>query len=329
MEKERVWQGGTVSEFCEEIGHSRASHYRWKDKAEEGQLGRPKVEGEIAQVMEWEIRAYDRQKEGRWGTRPMYETLGGLIPRSLIDKVLDERRKAEGRVSRPHAKRYEFVAPRVAYSADFIAVHPGRILRLQDERSRLTLGFAHQEKWPEDDVAKFTREVLQKMGLPLFFKHDLGGEFRSAVFQSMLRDLLVVAVPSPPYYPRFNGKNERGNLEARRWIASADEAREPMDVVLEKLRKGTYDQNELRMRKVLGSRTSREVFDREPLAAVDRAAVYSDWDAQREEILRRHAPDGVRREAAELEAKRLAALIVVKKYNLVRYEKPEDPKVSG
>lgn len=90
------------------------------------------------------------------------------------------------------------------------------------------------------------------MGLPLFFKHDLGGEFRSAVFDAMLRSLLVIVVPSPPYYPRFNGKNERGNLEARRWIADADKAREPVDVVLEKLRKGTYDQNDQRPRKIFG-----------------------------------------------------------------------------
>jgi hypothetical protein len=280
--------------------------------------------------MEWEIRAYDREKEGRWGAKPIYDTLGGIIPRSLIDRVLDERRKAEGRVSRPRAKRYEFVAPRVAYSADFIAVHPGRILRVQDERSRYTLGFAHQENWPEADVTAFIQEVMRKLGgLPLFFKHDLGGEFRSAVFQAMLRALLVIAVPSPPYYPRFNGKNERGNLEARRWIASADADREPVDVVLEKLRKGTYDQNELRHREVLGGRTSKDVWDRDPLAKVDRAALYSDWDAQREDILRRHAPEGARREAAELEAKRLAALIVVRKYDLVTYEKPEAPKVSG
>ena len=65
------------------------------------------------------------------------------------------------------------------------------------------------------------------------------------------------------------------------------------------------------------------------MAKVDRAALYFDWDAQRGEILRRHAPDGIRREAAELEAKRLAALIVVRKYNLIAYEKPEAPKVSG
>lgn len=281
--------------------------------------------------MEWEIRSFDRSKDGHWGTKPMYEALGALIPRSKIDEVLDERRKAEGRVSRPHSRTYEFVAPRVAYSTDFVSVRPrGRVLRIQDERARYTLGFAHRDHWPEEEVATFVHTIILKHGVPLFFKHDRGGEFRSGVVQAMLRSFLIIAVPSPPYYPRFNGKNERANLTARQWIAPTEADRPSLARVIEKLTQGTLDENDMRVKAVLGGRTPADVFENEPAASVDRQALYSDWDAQREEILRRYSPDGVRREAAELEAMRLAALVVVKKYNLVRYpEKPEAPKVSG
>lgn len=330
-EMERVWQGETIQGFCEEIGHSRASHYRWKEEEEEGKLGRPKPEGELAEAMAWEIRAFDRVKQGTWGTRPIYEALGAIIPRSKIDEVLDERRKAEGRVKRPQSRRYEFSAPQVAYSADFIAVRPrGRVLRVQDERARFTLGFEHRDHWPELEVTGFVRTVITKLGIPLFFKHDLGGEFRSGVFQAMLRGLLVVAVPNPPYYPKFNGKNERGNLTARRWIAPTEADRPTVGRVIEQLTQATLDQNEIRTKEVLGGRTPAEVFEREPRARVDRKTLYSDWDAQREDILRRYSPSGGRREAAELEAMRLAALVVVKKYKLVNYPRnPEAPKVSG
>lgn len=261
----------------------------------------------------------------------MYEALGAIIPRSKIDEVLDERRKAEGRVSRPHSRGYEFVAPRVAYSMDFISVRPrGRVLRIQDERTRYTLAFAHRDHWPEDDVEAFVRTVLSKHGLPLFFKHDRGPEFRSGLVQAMFRSLLVIAVPSPPYYPRFNGKNERENRTAREWIAPTEADRPSLNAVIEKLTQGTLDQNDMRKKAYLGGRTSEDAFKNDPSAKVDRRVLYSDWDAQREEILRRYSPDGELREAAELEAMRLAALVVVKKYNLVRYpEKPEAPKVSG
>ena len=103
-----------------------------------------------------------------------------------------------------------------------------------------------------------------------------------------------------------------------------------MGRVIEQLTQATLDQNEVRTKEVLGGRTPAEVFEREPRARVDRKTLYSDWDAQREEILRRYSPSGGRREAAELEAMRLAALVVVKKYKLVNYPRnPEAPKVSG
>jgi hypothetical protein len=271
--------------------------------------------------MNWEIRSFDRAKEGTWGTHPIYETFGGVIPRSKIDEVLDERRDAEGRVKRPHVRRYEFAAPQVTYSTDFISVRPrGRVLRVQDEAARFTLGFRHQDHWPERDVEAFVESLLHKLGLPLFFKHDLGGEFRSAVFQAMLRRNLVIAVPSPPHYPKFNGKNERANLAARQWIAR----------VLELMTQATLDQNDARRKEVLGGRTPAEVWNNAKRVELDRQALYSEWDALRMNVLNRYTPGSGRRDAAEMEAMRLAALVVVKKYKLVRYAvNPEAPKVSS
>jgi len=73
----------------------------------------------------------------------MYEELGGIISRSLIQKVLDERRKAEGRVNRPRSRSYEFASPGVTYSTDFIAVCPrGRVLKTQDDRARCSVNFS-------------------------------------------------------------------------------------------------------------------------------------------------------------------------------------------
>ena len=53
------------------------------------------------------------------------------------------------------------------------------------------------------------------------------------------------------------------------------------------------------------------------------------WDELREEILKRSKPPSWRTNAAEMEAMRLAALVVVKEYKLIQYRKPEAPKVSG
>jgi hypothetical protein len=88
------------------------------------------------------------------------------------------------------------------------------------------------------------------------------------------------------------------------------------------------DQNDVRPKDVLGGRTPVEVFQNEPRVNVDRDVIYSEWEALKQDILRRSPPDGARREAAELEAMRLAALVIVKKYKFVRYPfGPEVPKV--
>jgi hypothetical protein len=187
--------------------------------------------------MSQEVRAFDRAKKGTWGAQSMYDLLGCVIARSKINEVLDERRNVEGRVKRPQARRYEFVAPQVTNSADFIAVRPrGRVLRVQDNRARFTLGFAHQDHWQDAEVAQFVEGIFAKHGSSLFFKHDLGGEFRGADFQSMLRrHNKVIAVPSPPYYPKFNGNIERSNLAARKWIAPTESDRPTLARVIEQL----------------------------------------------------------------------------------------------
>jgi transposase InsO family protein len=324
-------KGETIKSLCRELGHSRASQYRWKDKQAGKKRGRPTPQGEVAQAMAWEVRGFDRAKEGTWGAHPIFEALGGIIPRSLVNTVLDERRDAEGRVKRPHLRTYEFVAPGVTFSADFISVRPrGRVLRVQDERARFMLGFAHRDHWPDQEVAAFAEQILLKFGPPYFFKHDLGGEFRGADFQAMLRRHRVIAVPNPPYYPKFNGKNERSNGLAREWIAPTEQDRPTLQQIWEKLTQQTLDQNDERRKDVLGGRTPSDVFHNDPRVKVDRDALYSEWDALREETLHRVFPNPRRLEAAQLESMRLAALVVVKKHELVRYpSKPEAPKVSG
>lgn len=330
-QEERLHQGETVKSVCQDLGHSRATQYRWKDKARGKKTGPKKPEGELGTAMEWEIRSFDREKDGTWGTHPIYAFFGGVIPRSKINEVLDERRDAEGRVKRPHVKRYEFAAPQVAYSTDFISVRPrGRVLRVLDERSRYILGFGHKDRWPEEEVTPFVENIIVTLGLPLFFKHDLGSEFRSQLFQAMLRSHKVIAVPSPPHYPKFNGKNERGNRTTREWIAETEQNRPTLSAVWEKLTQSTFDQNESRPKDVLGGRTPADVWSKDERVTVDRDALYSEWDALRQEVLNRYPPNAGRRDAAEMEAMRLAALVVVKKYKLVQYPvNPEVPKVSG
>src|SRR5437879_5057540 len=129
----------------------------------------------------------------------------------------------------------------------------------------------------------------------------------------MLRRHKVIAVPSAPHYPKFNGKNERANRTTREWIAETEQDRPTLSRVWEKLTQSILGQNEARPKDVLGGRTPADVWSKEKRVTVDRDAIYSEWDALREDVLNRYPPDAGRRDAAEMEAMRLAALVVVKK----------------
>jgi hypothetical protein len=276
--------------------------------------------------MKMEVRALDRAKRGTWGAQPIFEELGGVVPRSLVNTVLDERRKSEGRVKRPQSKRYEFTGPGLTYSTDFMKVRPyGRVLRELDDYSRFTLGFAHERHWQEERVAEFTVSVLDKHGDPYFFKHDL--EFRGEVFHSMLRSRKIIAIPNPEYYAPFNGKNERDNKSKREWIAPTESDRPSVRKVWEELVQGTLDQNDVRRKGILGRKPPAVIWETEPHVQLKRNMLYSEWDGLREQILARLNPPSHRKRLAEMEAMRLASMIIVKRHKLVRYLKPEAPKV--
>jgi transposase InsO family protein len=328
--EERLVQEGTIRELCHEMGHSFASHYRWIRRAEAAARPGPREpEGEIEAAMIQEIRTFDREKRATWGAQKIHRECAGVIPRSLIQEILQEQRAAGRPIPWAHRGGYEFAAPQVAYSADFIAVRPrGRVLKVQDDRARYRLGYAYQEHWPADQVAQFVAEIFRKHGPPLFFKHDRGTEFTSADFQKMLRAHQAIAVPSPPHYPPANGKNERGNLATRRWIAPTEEDLPTVDQIMEEMRAETLDQNLARRMAPLGGRTPEEVFAQEPRLRIDRPRLYFEWECLCARILGRLKAEARSAKPAQLEVQRIAALIVVRKWNLVRYLNPEAPKLS-
>lgn len=278
-------------------------------------------------VMIDEVWAYYQSKRGTHGAEQIYEQMGGLIPRRLITETLQPPAQGE---KRPRQRRYEFVAPQVVYSDDFIKVRPsGRVLRVQDERARLIFGWEHRDHWPDSEVARFVAAVFQKYGPPYFFKHDLGSEFRGGIFQSMLRGVQVIALPSPGGYPQYNGKHERTNRSVRAWLVPTTQDDPTLNQVIEEMHQSLLDENGGRRKEILGGRTPEEVWANEKRVVIERETVYSEWDALRQKLLGRTTRPTRLGWIAEMEAMRLAAIAMLRKYRLIRYSSnPEVPEVS-
>jgi len=322
-----------VKELCDLMGHGRASFYRWKpDPTREAQKPGPKPpEPEVIEAMRQIIREKQAQKRNTWGVEVLFEEFENVIPKSVIAETIEEERRRKDRDRRESATRYEIAAPDAVWSEDFIDVKPkGRVLRMQDECSRFVFGTEHRVSWAETDVARFATAVFERYGRPLLFKHDLGTEFTSGTFQSLLRGSKVIAFPNPPRYPRYNGKHERTNLSVRTWLGGATRDLPTVDEVLEEVRLALLDQNYDRPKEVLGGRTPEHVYRQTPRAAVDRAVLYSEWNELYRKLATKQLPwnQGFKIRG-EFQAMRIAALVVLKRYDLVRYPggEPEGPKV--
>lgn len=322
-----------MKELCDLMGHGRASFYRWKPDPtrDAGRPGPKSPQGEILEAMRQIIREKQAQKRNTWGVEVLFEEFEHVIPKSVISETIEDERRRKDRAERQSAVRYEISAPDAVWSEDFIDVKPkGRVLRVQDECSRFVFGTEYRESWVETNVAHFVAAAMDRHGRPLFFKHDLGTEFVSGTFQSLLRGSKVIAFPNPPRYPRYNGKHERTNLSVRTWLGGAKRDLPTVDEVLEEVRLALLDQNYDRRKEVLGGRTPEQVYREKPRAAVDRAVLYSEWNELHRKLATKELPwnQGFR-VRGEFQAMRIAALVVLRRYDLVRYPggEPEGPKV--
>lgn len=296
---------------------SRSSYYRWQRKLP-GKPGPKGLNAAVIDAMKQDIEELHHIKRRTWGTETIYDEYHGMIPRQVIRMAIEETRRRHRRQERKKATRYEFAAPGVAWSTDFMEVALlGRPLRVQDECSRLVLGCEMRQRWTDEGVRDFVKAGFIRYGPPLVFKFDRGSEFRSDVFQALLRDYRVVALPNPAYYPRANGKHERLNESVRQWLLPLTWENAAPEEIAQEMRDALIDNNEHRRKEVLGKRTPEDVYLHTPRAPIDRSVLYGQWDELQKKLQRREFPSIVPHGAWD--AMRIAAVIVLKKHQLVRY----------
>lgn len=309
-----------MPDVCEALDVGRSTYYRWTSPSPDRRAEPWTPSEEIRAVMRDEIRELRRVKRRTWGTATVYRKYHGIIPRALIIDTIREEQIEACLKERKKDRRYEFVAPDVAWSADFMDIPPaGRVLRLLDDRARCVLGREVRDTWLDSLAADFVRETLARVGhRPLFFKHDLGGEFSGGVFQSMLLSERIIPLPSPPYYPRANGKNERNNGALRQWLGEVENP--TRQEVLDELTLEMEDHNEIRPKAILGGRTPKEVYASEARVSADREALWAEWQEMRATLARQRLKSrGTLDRAGEMEVLRITALALLRRHAWVRY----------
>jgi transposase InsO family protein len=321
------------------MGHARSTHYEWRKRTEIQKPGPKGPDPDVLLTMMEEIEALDHVKRRTWGTEIVYEEYETVIPKNVISAAIEQARRRSNKVRRDGAQRYEIAAPNIAWSEDFIDVQEGgKVLRVQDDCTRMAFGTEHRLAWEQSNVCRFLEEAFRRYGLPFFFKHDRGGEFAGGLFQAFLRGHQIMALPSPPFSPWYNGKMERENLSIRQWLAPTVADRPTLADTLEEIRRSQLDNNLDRGKEALAGMTPAEAYASMPRPQLDRRGLYSEWESLVEKIKRDrwvrdkenpNTPVLVKERWGELTAMRLASITLMRRHQLVRYiVGPEVPDVT-
>lgn len=139
---------------------------------------------------------------------------------------------------------------------------------------------------PGEEVARNLEDQIKKYGAPLFLKSDLGLNllrYKSVI--RVLKEYLIIPIPSPGYYPQYNGSLERGNGEIKAHISmeTLQAWKEDTQRFIRELAIPVHEQNH-EPRRILGGRCSCEMFHSERPSSkwTSKERKYSfDWIIQR------------------------------------------------
>lgn len=118
-----------------------------------------------------------------------------------------------------------------------------------------------------EEVARNLEVQIKKFGAPLFLKSDLGlNLLKCKSNMRILRKYLIIPIPSPGYYPQYNGSLERGNGEIKAHISdeTIDRWRNNSASFFHELQIPVHEQNH-EPRRSLSGRCSCEKFHSERL----------------------------------------------------------------
>lgn len=312
------------------IGVSPSTFGFWAREHADGRLvdapPRPPTQEELklwAEVRE-KLTDLAHRRHYTFGAIPLWTQYKGRITREKFREIRNEVRKEVNREKRRNLLRYEFTHPDVAHSLDFVQLPqgvqlPGRryMARILDDCTRCTLWKAISPHKGMYVGAAAVRKHFEAGVLPLVFKFDL--EFAHAEFEKLLLTHEVVPLPNPPAYPPFNGKNERANKDVQSWIKSfgPDQSWTTQELQTE-LQFCFTELDELTERDMFGGTSRRSAYDRMERAKVDRSAFLADATAFRRQLLMR--PEN---KLSAMQAWRVSAKEMLKKYGLVRYSRPQ------
>lgn len=323
--------GSDLMGYLEVIGVSPSTYGFWAREGVAGRLidqpPRPPSQEELKlwEEIRRKMRDLAHRRHYTFGLVPLWAEYRERISREKFREMAREIRKEVNREKQKNLLRYEFTNPDVAHSMDYVGLPPGTqypghryMLRFLDDCTRCTLWKAITKNKGMYVGAEGVRKHFESGNIPLVLKFDL--EFGHPEFEKLLMSFQVVPLPNPPRYPQANGKNERANGDVQRWIQSFGPDQDWTTEELQKELQFCFTElDELTERAMFGGSCRRKAYDTMERAKVDRAAFVRDATDFRRQLLLRPV-----NQLSPMQAWRVTAKEMLKKYGLVRYLGPSE-----
>ncbi len=263
--------------MAQQMGITLQALTRWVGRCEDERVavrtGRPEV---ISAAARWKLRACYVGHYKQWGPRVLREWarrqgLGVWSATTIAAVIADLRDEPE---EKPPTVRYEIVGSNVMWSEDGTGFKDrGRKRELvvaQDEHARFKVGYELVDgPADEDAVHRNLEAAFARYGAPLVLKHDGGSIFHGQRIRTLLQEHQVTELTGPHHYPQYNGKKERSMRDIKSF-ERAMRRHGRSSTLRHRIDAAVRDLNQDRPRPVLGGRTARQVFERDPIPLPDR-----------------------------------------------------------
>jgi hypothetical protein len=274
MEGLKRTTGWSYRSLCGQTGVAYSSLMRWRDRLRRGEPSvrrpGPKKASKLDRpALYRRIEGLRHRQKASLGSGKLYEKFRDRISRQEYQWHVRRIRKEVNRQRLQQMRRIEWLVPGSVWAMD----ETGRrglpvkekisIYQVRDLASRKGMcDHVGARALPSGEVADRLGELFAQHGPPLVLKSDNAGNLTEGEVPKLLSAWGVLALVSPPYWPRYNGSLERSQRELKeaiRWLLGG--MAEPADLFMVGMAAElSLDHLNNKPRPCLGGRTADEVF---------------------------------------------------------------------
>lgn len=220
--------GLPAQRVCSAVNVSRSSWHRWRTRTGAGiplvkHPGPRKMQTADITAIYRDVAKLDHGTKRTEGVTALYAQYQESLSRRDIAAMVSDARKEANRERRSANRRIYWHGSGIAWAIDDTEYQhrnfngtPVIINHIEDLGSKYNLEpisgtcLAHGE-----EIAGHLAHLFGRLGAPLFFKRDGGGNLNHSAVNDVLAEFVVLPLNSPPVYPPFNGAIEKAQGELK------------------------------------------------------------------------------------------------------------------